>query len=103
MFADELADLKDRYGPRLQLVHVLSREPRDAELTSGRLRAALDVTDPEPLPEGHPLWSAPNLLLTPHVGSAVPSYMTRAYTLVGDQIGRYVRAEPLLNVVTGDY
>jgi ring-1,2-phenylacetyl-CoA epoxidase subunit PaaE len=40
MFADELADLKDRYGPRLQLVHVLSREPRDAELTSGRLDAA---------------------------------------------------------------
>ncbi|WP_222195046.1 1,2-phenylacetyl-CoA epoxidase subunit PaaE [Modestobacter italicus] len=37
MFADELADLKDRHGPRLQLVHVLSREPRDAELTSGRL------------------------------------------------------------------
>ena len=40
MFADELADLKDRYGPRLQLVHVLSREPRDAELTTGRLDAA---------------------------------------------------------------
>src|SRR4051794_24027693 len=40
MFADELADLKDRYGTRLQLVHVLSREPRDAELTSGRLDAA---------------------------------------------------------------
>jgi len=39
MFADELADLKDRYGTRLQLVHVLSREPRDAELTSGRLDA----------------------------------------------------------------
>jgi ring-1,2-phenylacetyl-CoA epoxidase subunit PaaE len=37
MFADELADLKDRYGTRLQLVHVLSREPRDAELTTGRL------------------------------------------------------------------
>ena len=43
-----------------------------AELTAGRLRAALDVTDPEPLPEGHPLWSAPGLLLTPHVGGAVP-------------------------------
>src|SRR3712207_6836505 len=40
MFADELADLKDRYGPRLQLLHVLSREPRDAELTSGRLDGA---------------------------------------------------------------
>jgi ring-1,2-phenylacetyl-CoA epoxidase subunit PaaE len=39
MFADELADLKDTYGPRLQLAHVLSREPRDAELTSGRLDA----------------------------------------------------------------
>ena len=43
-----------------------------AELTSGRLRAALDVTDPEPLPAGHPLWSAPGLLLTPHVGGSVP-------------------------------
>ena len=43
-----------------------------AELTAGRLRAALDVTDPEPLPAGHPLWSAPGLLLTPHVGGAVP-------------------------------
>ncbi len=42
-----------------------------AELTSGRLHAALDVTDPEPLPDGHPLWSAPGLLLTPHVGGAV--------------------------------
>ena len=41
-----------------------------AELTAGRLRAALDVTDPEPLPPGHPLWSAPGLLLTPHVGGA---------------------------------
>ena len=40
MFADELADLKDRYGPRLQLIHVLSREPRDAEVTSGRLDRA---------------------------------------------------------------
>ena len=43
-----------------------------AELTAGRLRAALDVTDPEPLPAGHPLWSAPGLLLTPHVGGEVP-------------------------------
>ncbi len=43
-----------------------------AELTAGRLKAALDVTDPEPLPDGHPLWSAPGLLLTPHVGGADP-------------------------------
>ncbi|HWD68684.1 MAG TPA: 2-hydroxyacid dehydrogenase [Solirubrobacteraceae bacterium] len=73
------------------------------ELESGRLQAVLDVTDPEPLPPNHPLWLAPNLLLTPHVGSAVPSYQPRAYALVRDQIGRYARREPLLNVVTGAY
>ncbi len=50
-----------------------------AELTSGRLTAALDVTDPEPLPDGHPLWSAPGLLLTPHVGGAVRASRERAY------------------------
>ncbi|OLM33214.1 D-3-phosphoglycerate dehydrogenase [Pseudonocardia sp. Ae717_Ps2] len=50
-----------------------------AELTSGRIRAAVDVTDPEPLPPGHPLWSAPGLLLTPHVGGTVPMAMRRAY------------------------
>jgi phosphoglycerate dehydrogenase-like enzyme len=74
-----------------------------AELQSGRLHAVLDVTDPEPLPADHPLWRAPNLLLTPHVGSAVPSYQRRAYALVRDQLGRYARGEPLANVVTGTY
>lgn len=47
---------------------VVDTEALLAELTSGRIRAAVDVTDPEPLPPGHPLWSAPGLLLTPHVG-----------------------------------
>lgn len=74
-----------------------------AELESRRLQAVLDVTDPEPLPPSHPLWRAPNLLLTPHVGSAVPSNQQRAYALVREQIERYVRGEPLLNVVTGAY
>ena len=74
-----------------------------AELTSGRLNAALDVTDPEPLPPGHPWWELPNLLLTPHVGGAVRSVLPRAYALVGDQIRRYVAGEPLLNVVTEGY
>ena len=61
-----------------------------AELTAGRLRAALDVTDPEPLPPGHPLWSAPGLLLTPHVGGAVREAHDRAYEVVIAQIARYV-------------
>jgi phosphoglycerate dehydrogenase-like enzyme len=70
-----------------------------AELTSGRLRAALDVTDPEPLPAGHPLWSAPGLLLTPHVGGEVPQTGERAAASVVDQIRRVLAGEPLANVV----
>ncbi len=70
-----------------------------AELASGRLRAALDVTDPEPLPPGHPLWSAPNVFITPHVGGASSALWPRAYRLVGEQLRRYVAGEPLLNVV----
>ena len=70
-----------------------------AELTSGRLRAALDVTDPEPLPEGHPLWSAPGLLLTPHVGGAVPNTNERAAAAVVRQLGRVIAGQPLENVV----
>jgi phosphoglycerate dehydrogenase-like enzyme len=72
-----------------------------AELVSGRLRAALDVTDPEPLPDGHPLWSAPGLLLTPHVAGAMTTAGPRVMALVKDQLTRYAAAEPLLNVVGG--
>ena len=70
-----------------------------AELGRGRLRAALDVTDPEPLPEGHPLWSVPGLLLTPHVGGAIPNTAQRAAAAVTDQIARGVAGQPLVNVV----
>jgi phosphoglycerate dehydrogenase-like enzyme len=71
-----------------------------AELDSGRLRAGLDVTDPEPLPDGHPLWRAPNLLLTPHVGGGSSGWSMRAYALVTAQLRRFAAGEPLLNVVT---
>jgi phosphoglycerate dehydrogenase-like enzyme len=74
-----------------------------AELSAGRLQAALDVTDPEPPPADHPLWTAPNLLLTPHVGGSVRGFPQRAYRLVRDQILRYVAGEPLINVVTDEY
>ena len=70
-----------------------------AELTAGRLRAALDVTEPEPLPEGHPLWSAPNLLLTPHIAGTVPETNARATAAVTDQLSRVLAGEPLQNVV----
>jgi phosphoglycerate dehydrogenase-like enzyme len=70
-----------------------------AELARGRLRAALDVTEPEPLPEDHPLWSAPGLLLTPHVGGAVPQTAERAAAAVVAQVRRVLAGEELANVV----
>jgi phosphoglycerate dehydrogenase-like enzyme len=82
---------------------VVRTEALLAELTSGRLRAALDVTDPEPLPAEHPLWDAPNLLLTPHVGGNVRGFDDRAATLIAAQIDRYLAGEPLRNQVSGEY
>jgi phosphoglycerate dehydrogenase-like enzyme len=73
------------------------------ELAKGRIGAALDVTDPEPLPSGDPLWQLPNVLLTPHVAASVGGVLERAYALVGDQVRRYAAGEPLLNVVTEGY
>ncbi|MFF3486304.1 2-hydroxyacid dehydrogenase [Streptomyces sp. NPDC002701] len=70
-----------------------------AELESGRLRAALDVTDPEPLPAGHPLWHAPGLLISPHVGGPTSAFFPRAKRLLVDQLNRFVNREPLQNVV----
>ncbi|MFE7355700.1 2-hydroxyacid dehydrogenase [Streptomyces sp. NPDC057543] len=69
------------------------------ELESGRLRAALDVTDPEPLPAGHPLWHAPNVLITPHVGGSTSAFQPRAKRLVTGQLSRFAAGEPVRNVV----
>jgi phosphoglycerate dehydrogenase-like enzyme len=68
-------------------------------LTSGRIRAALDVTDPEPLPVGHPLWGCPNLLITPHIGASTPQFAPRALRTAADELRRYMKGEPLQNVV----
>ncbi|MFF3338485.1 2-hydroxyacid dehydrogenase [Streptomyces flavidovirens] len=70
-----------------------------AELESGRLRAALDVTDPEPLPAGHPLWHAPGLLISPHVGGSTSAFMPRAKRLMASQLTRLAAGEPLHNIV----
>ncbi len=69
------------------------------ELESGRLRAALDVTDPEPLPAGHPLWHAPGLLISPHVGGNTSAFLPRAARLLRAQLRRFVAGEPLENVI----
>jgi phosphoglycerate dehydrogenase-like enzyme len=68
-------------------------------LNAGRIRAALDVTDPEPLPDGHPLWGCPNLLITPHVGGSSPQFASRAVRTAAGELRRYIAGEPLRNVV----
>lgn len=68
-------------------------------LNAGHIRAALDVTDPEPLPDGHPLWSCPNLLITPHVAGSSPQFAPRALRTAADELRRYIVGEPLHNVV----
>jgi phosphoglycerate dehydrogenase-like enzyme len=101
------ADALARMKPDALLINaargpVVETDALVAALQEGRIRAALDVTDPEPLPDGHPLWSAPGLILTPHVAGDVPSFPRRAMELVADQVRRHVAGEPLRNVVSDD-
>ena len=73
------------------------------ELRRGRLRAALDVTDPEPLPAGHPLWTLPGVFITPHEAASTPVSVARMISHVRDQAARFLNGEPLLNVISGSY
>jgi phosphoglycerate dehydrogenase-like enzyme len=72
-------------------------------LGDGKIRAAIDVADPEPLPAGHPLWKAPNLLITPHIAGASAQFLKRALKLASEQAQRLARGEPLINVVESGY
>ncbi|MFC9925236.1 2-hydroxyacid dehydrogenase [Streptomyces sp. NPDC127190] len=78
---------------------VVDTEALVAELETGRITAALDVTDPEPLPPGHPLWHAPGVLISPHVGGPSSAFRPRAERLLVDQLTRFVNHEPLRNVI----
>jgi phosphoglycerate dehydrogenase-like enzyme len=69
-------------------------------LQQNRVRAVLDVTDPEPLPAGHPLWLASNCMITPHVGGSTPDFIHRAFRFGGKQVQRFIAGEKLENVVT---
>jgi phosphoglycerate dehydrogenase-like enzyme len=73
------------------------------ETKSGRLRAALDVTDPEPLPLDHPLRACANVLITPHAAGRSTALEPRLARFIGQQVRRYIRKEPLLNVISGEY
>jgi len=67
--------------------------------STGRLRLALDVTDPEPLPDGHPLFAMPNVLISPHVGGATSAMLPRMARLLESQIDRLARGDEPANVV----
>ena len=73
-----------------------------AETGSGRLRAALDVTDPEPLPDDHELWTVPNVIISPHVGGASSAFFPRADAMIKDQLERFVAGTELANVVEAE-
>jgi phosphoglycerate dehydrogenase-like enzyme len=79
---------------------VVVTDPLVNALQLHKIRAALDVTDPEPLPAGHPLWSAPNCLITPHVGGSTPEFIHRAFRFGAAQVRRFLAGEPLENVVS---
>ncbi|MDR3793640.1 MAG: NAD(P)-dependent oxidoreductase [Terracidiphilus sp.] len=66
-------------------------------LQSGKIRAAVDVTDPEPLPLGHALWSCPNVFITPHVAGSTPEFARRSMQVAADELRRYMKGEPLAN------
>jgi phosphoglycerate dehydrogenase-like enzyme len=78
---------------------LVDQEALTEALYDGRIRAALDVTDPEPLPAGDRLWSAPNLLLTPHIAGDTPRRYRRSWEIVGEQVERLLDGRPLENVV----
>ena len=82
---------------------VLDTDALVSEVANGRLRAALDVTAPEPLPPAHPLWTLPGVFITPHVAASTPVSRQRAAQLVREQAEAYARGGPLQNVISGAY
>ena len=70
-------------------------------LNRGHITAGLDVTDPEPLPNGHPLRSVPNVIITPHVGGDSSAFNPRVRTLIESQLKRFAAGQPLVNIVAG--
>ncbi|HEX3967797.1 MAG TPA: 2-hydroxyacid dehydrogenase [Edaphobacter sp.] len=79
---------------------VVAAEALLEALQQHRIRAVLDVTDPEPLPAENPLWTAPNCMITPHVGGSTPEFIHRAFRFGADQVRRFIDGEELKNVVT---
>ena len=100
------ADFLARMRPGALLVNVarggvVVTEDLVAALHAGQVRSAIDVAEQEPLPSDSPLWTAPGLLISPHVGGASSAMWPRAHRLVRDQLHRYAAGETLGNIVAG--
>lgn len=98
------ADMLARMKPGALLVNaargpVVDTDALLQQLQARRIHAVLDVTSPEPLPKGHPLWSAPNCFITPHIAGSVAEFSIRGYKFAAEQVRRYLAGEPLLNRV----
>ncbi len=98
------ADMLARMKPGALLINaargpVVDTEALLRQLQAKRIHAVLDVTDPEPLPKGHALWSAPNCFITPHIAGSVAGFSIRGYKFAGEQVRRYMAGEPMLNQV----
>ena len=102
------AEFIARMKPQALLVNagrgaVADTDAITAAVHEGRIRAALDVVEPEPLPAEHPLWHEPGALITPHIAGSSDAFFDRAWQLVAEQVQRYVAGEPLRNVVNEGY
>ena len=98
------ADMLARMKPGALLINaargpVVDTDALLRQLQAKRIHAVLDVTDPEPLPKGHALWSAPNCFITPHIAGSVAGFSSRGYKFAGEQVRRYMAGEPMLNQV----
>lgn len=98
------ADMLARMKPGALLINaargpVVETDALLQQLQAKRIHAVLDVTDPEPLPKGHALWSAPNCFITPHIAGSVAGFSSRGYKFAGEQVRRYMAGEPMLNQV----
>ncbi|MES2222169.1 MAG: 2-hydroxyacid dehydrogenase [Acidobacteriota bacterium] len=98
------ADMLARMKPGALLINaargpVVDTDALLQQLQARRIHAVLDVTDPEPLPKGHALWSAPNCFITPHIAGSVAGFSIRGYKFAAEQVRRYMAGEPMLNQV----
>ncbi len=98
------ADMLARMKPGALLINAARGPVVDTnallqQLQARRIHAVLDVTDPEPLPKGHALWSAPNCFITPHIAGSVAGFSIRGYKFAAEQVRRYMAGEPMLNQV----